>query len=170
MIISCDGNDPLPAPTASFFQDKIFIEIGEQITFTSTKLITSENRIEVDFEYTNSFQRYGRNLVGLSSRGQNLANRINYDIRLFREWDDTNNLLYQSRLGLITSNTPNTDFKYLARKKHGWTAFCGTRTNTQRTRIIWDVISRCFSQLSINIKLEGIAIKGYDTQHSQSKK
>jgi hypothetical protein len=64
-----------------------------QITFTSTKLITSENRIEVDFEYTNSFQRYGRNLVGLSSRGQNLANRINYDIRLFREWDDTNNLL-----------------------------------------------------------------------------
>jgi hypothetical protein len=74
--------------------DDYIIDYGlAQITFTSNKLITSENRIEVDFEYTNSFQRYGRNLVGFSSRGQNVANRINYDVRVFREWDDTNNLL-----------------------------------------------------------------------------
>ena len=64
-----------------------------QITFTSNKLITSENRIEVDFEYTNNFQRYGRNFLGFSSGSQKIARRFSYDLRLFREWDDTQNLL-----------------------------------------------------------------------------
>ncbi len=64
-----------------------------QITFTSKRLITSENRIEVDFEYTNAFQRYGRNLLGASTRSESKNGRIHYDIRAFREWDDTNNLL-----------------------------------------------------------------------------
>ncbi|RMI04593.1 MAG: hypothetical protein D6681_09350 [Calditrichaeota bacterium] len=64
-----------------------------QITFTNKRLITSENRIEVDFEYTNAFQRYGRNFLGASSRGENLGRRLTYDVRLFREWDDTRNLL-----------------------------------------------------------------------------
>lgn len=64
-----------------------------QITFTSNKLITSENRIEIDFEYTSIFQRYGRNFLGFSSTARDVAGRFNYDVRLFREWDDTNNLL-----------------------------------------------------------------------------
>lgn len=74
-----------------------------QITFTNKRLITSENRIETDFEYTNTFQRYGRNLVGVSSAAADLANRVSYDVRLFREWDDTNNLL--------EDNTPLEDFE-----------------------------------------------------------
>ncbi len=64
-----------------------------QITFTNKRLITSEDRIEVDFEYTSSFQRYGRNFLGFSSTAQRISKRLDYDIRLFREWDDTNNLL-----------------------------------------------------------------------------
>lgn len=67
-----------------------------QITFTNKRLITSENRIEVDFEYASNFQRYGKNLVGASTRMENLAGRIHYDFRFFREWDDTNNLLEDS--------------------------------------------------------------------------
>jgi len=64
-----------------------------QITFTNKKLITSENRIEVDFEYTSAFQRFGKTFLGASSTGRKIGKRVSYDVRLFREWDDTNNLL-----------------------------------------------------------------------------
>ncbi len=64
-----------------------------QITFTNKKLITSENRIEVDFEYTSAFQRFGKTFIGASSQGQRIGRRVSYDVRVFREWDDTNNLL-----------------------------------------------------------------------------
>jgi hypothetical protein len=67
-----------------------------QITFTNKKLVTSENRIEVDFEYASNFQRYGKNFFGASTRVEDLAGRIHYDFRFFREWDDTNNLLEDS--------------------------------------------------------------------------
>ncbi|RMG63231.1 MAG: hypothetical protein D6715_11445 [Calditrichaeota bacterium] len=67
-----------------------------QITFTSKRLITSENRIEVDFEYTNSFQRYSKNFLGVSSQASHVLGWLDYDVRLFREWDDTNNLLEDS--------------------------------------------------------------------------
>jgi len=53
-----------------------------QLTFTNNRLITSEDRIEVDFEYANNFQRYGKNFVGFSASK--------------REWDDTKNLLEDS--------------------------------------------------------------------------
>ncbi len=66
-----------------------------QITFTNKRLITSENRIEVDFEYSLAFQRYGKNLMGLSARTPE-GRPFRYDIRLFREWDDTRNLLEDS--------------------------------------------------------------------------
>ncbi|GAB4343167.1 MAG: hypothetical protein Kow0037_31060 [Calditrichia bacterium] len=67
-----------------------------QITFVRNRLITSESRIEVDFEYTNNFQRYGKNLLGVSS-SKSIRNRgWGYDLRVFREWDDTNNLLEDS--------------------------------------------------------------------------
>ncbi|MGH1363450.1 MAG: hypothetical protein ACRBF0_07835 [Calditrichia bacterium] len=64
-----------------------------QITFTNKRLVTSENRVEVDFEYTIITQRYGRNFTGISSKAQYLNGKLGYDIRMFREWDDTNNLL-----------------------------------------------------------------------------
>ena len=67
-----------------------------QITFTNKKLVTSENRIEVDFEYASNFQRYGKNFFGASTRAENLTGRMHYDFRFFREWDDTNNLLEDS--------------------------------------------------------------------------
>lgn len=67
-----------------------------QITFTNNLLITGEDRVEVDFEYSNNFQRYGKNFIGFSSEKKSLRNGLSYDIRLFREWDDTNNLLEDS--------------------------------------------------------------------------
>ncbi|NOX36991.1 MAG: hypothetical protein GXO78_05585 [Calditrichaeota bacterium] len=67
-----------------------------QITFTNKRLITSENRIEVDFEYSLAFQRYGKNFIGLSARSRKETDRFRYDVRLFREWDDTRNLLEDS--------------------------------------------------------------------------
>ena len=67
-----------------------------QLTFSNKKLITSENRIEVDFEYSSNFQRYGKNFVGASTSAENVAGRIHYDFRFFREWDDTKNLLEDS--------------------------------------------------------------------------
>jgi hypothetical protein len=67
-----------------------------QIIFTNNRLITGEDRIEVDFEYSNTFQRYGKNFIGLSSFKKQLGKGFSYDVRLFREWDDTNNLLEDS--------------------------------------------------------------------------
>jgi hypothetical protein len=67
-----------------------------QITFTNKRLVTSENRIEVDFEFYPSFQRYGKNFIGGSSRAEKIANKIQYDFRYYREWDDTQNLLEDS--------------------------------------------------------------------------
>ncbi len=67
-----------------------------QITFTNNKLITGEDRIEVDFEYSNTFQRYGKNFIGLSSANKKIGPGFRYDLRLFREWDDTKNLLEDS--------------------------------------------------------------------------
>jgi len=67
-----------------------------QIIFTNNRLITGEDRIEVDFEYSNTYQRYGKSFVGLSSHKKKLGPGFSYDVRLFREWDDTNNLLEDS--------------------------------------------------------------------------
>jgi len=67
-----------------------------QLTFANNRLITSEDRIEVDFEYANNFQRYGKNFVGVSGSRQTLRPGFNYDVRFFREWDDTRNLLEDS--------------------------------------------------------------------------
>lgn len=67
-----------------------------QLIFTNNRLITGDDRIEIDFEYSNTYQRYGKSFIGLSSFKKNLGRGFSYDVRLFREWDDTNNLLEDS--------------------------------------------------------------------------
>ncbi len=67
-----------------------------QIYFTNKRLITSEDRIEVDFEYADTFQRYGKNLLGFSAVKQPPGSGLGYDVRFFREWDDTQHLLEDS--------------------------------------------------------------------------
>ena len=67
-----------------------------QITFTNNRLVTGEDRIEIDFEYSNTFQRYGKNFLGISSANKGFGSGLRYDLRFFREWDDTANLLEDS--------------------------------------------------------------------------
>lgn len=67
-----------------------------QITFTNNRLVTSEDRIEIDFEYSNTFQRYGKNFLGFSSANKGFGAGLRYDVRFFHEWDDTANLLEDS--------------------------------------------------------------------------
>ena len=67
-----------------------------QITFTNNRLLTSEDRVEVDFEYSNNYQRYGKSFIGFSSERKARSSGLGYDLRLFREWDDTDNLLEDS--------------------------------------------------------------------------
>jgi len=64
-----------------------------QITFTRNRLITSENIIEVDFEYTSYRQQFSKNFTGVQIRSQNTEAPFFYDVRVFREWDDLNNPL-----------------------------------------------------------------------------
>ncbi len=64
-----------------------------QITFTRNRLITSENIIEVDFEYTSYRQQFGKNFTGVQLQTQNKTSPFIFDVRFFREWDDLNNPL-----------------------------------------------------------------------------
>ena len=82
-----------------------------QVTFSNNRLISSEDRIEVDFEYANNYQRYGKSFIGLSSAKQAVGSGFSYDLRLFREWDDTKNLLEDS--------TPLTEEEKQALEKAG---------------------------------------------------
>ncbi len=64
-----------------------------QVTFTRNRLITSENQIEIDFEYTSFRQQFSKNFAGFQWRSRQENRPLFYDLRVFREWDDLNNPL-----------------------------------------------------------------------------
>lgn len=70
------------------------IEYGNgQVTFTNRRLITSESRIEVDFEYYPATQKYTRNVyTGLTS-GAFFGNSFTYRISYYHEEDDPDRIL-----------------------------------------------------------------------------
>ncbi|MFC2088766.1 hypothetical protein ACFLSX_04115 [Calditrichota bacterium] len=70
------------------------IEYGNgQVTFTNRRLITSESRIEIDFEYYPALQKYTRNVHSGLTTGSFGNNDFNYTIKYYHEADDPERLL-----------------------------------------------------------------------------
>ncbi|MBN1155367.1 hypothetical protein JXB12_10660 [candidate division KSB1 bacterium] len=62
-----------------------------QITFTRRRLITSDSRITIDFQYSDL--QFQRSLFGLNAKSRLWDDRLNIDLRLLHEADDKNNPL-----------------------------------------------------------------------------
>ena len=70
------------------------IEYGNgQIIFTNRQLITSESRIEVDFEYYPATQKYTRNVYSGISTGKMFDNTFNFKVSYYHEEDDPKKIL-----------------------------------------------------------------------------
>jgi len=64
-----------------------------QITFTNKQLITSESRIEIDFEYFPATQKYTRNVYSGLSTGSFFNKSLNFRVSYFNEGDDPQKIL-----------------------------------------------------------------------------
>ncbi len=74
------------------------IEYGNgQIRFTNRRLITSNSRIEVDFEYYPAVQSYNRNVYSLSSIHRFRHNKVLLNVRYYREQDNTGQVLEENQ-------------------------------------------------------------------------
>jgi len=70
------------------------IEYGNgQIIFTNRQLITSESRIEVDFEYYPATQKYTRNVYTGVSAGKMFDNTFSFRVSYYHEEDDPEKIL-----------------------------------------------------------------------------
>jgi len=70
------------------------IEYGNgQVRFTTKRLISSESRIEIDFEYFPSVQKYNRNVYSAAAASSFASNRIRFGLRIYRESDDPSQVL-----------------------------------------------------------------------------
>ena len=70
------------------------IEYGNgQIRFTNNRLISSESRIEVDFEYFPAVQNYNRNVYSAFSQSRFFKNKAQLNLHFYREQDNTSELL-----------------------------------------------------------------------------
>lgn len=70
------------------------IEYGNgQITFTNKRLITSESRLEVDFEYFPAIQKYNRNVYSAAAGGLLADGKLKLNLRCYREADDPRQVL-----------------------------------------------------------------------------
>ncbi|MEJ2543696.1 MAG: hypothetical protein P8Y99_06480 [Calditrichaceae bacterium] len=75
------------------------IEYGNgQIIFTNNRLITSESRVEIDYEYFPADQKYNRNVYS-GIFGTSLSNnKIDFDVQYYREADDPDQAIEQAGL------------------------------------------------------------------------
>ncbi len=70
------------------------IEYGSgQITFTNNRLITSESRIEIDFEYFPAIQKYNRNIYSARAGTRLAKDKLNIQFKYYRESDDPDQIL-----------------------------------------------------------------------------
>lgn len=70
------------------------IEYGNgQITFTNNRLITSESRIEIDFEYFPAIQKYNRNIYSARGGTRLAKDKLNIQFKYYRESDDPEQIL-----------------------------------------------------------------------------
>lgn len=68
--------------------DYIIEYANGQITFTNNLLVTSESRIDVDFEYFPAIQKYNRSALGALTGGSLFNNKLKYNISFYQEKDD----------------------------------------------------------------------------------
>jgi hypothetical protein len=74
------------------------IEYGSgQIRFTNQRLITSESRIEVDFEYFPALQSYNRSVYSAFANHTFTRGKLRLNVQYYREEDNTNQVLEESQ-------------------------------------------------------------------------
>lgn len=73
--------------------DYIIEYANGQITFTNNRLVTSESRIEIDFEYFPAIQKYNRNVLSGLYGGKVFNNKLNYRLSFYQEKDNTDQSL-----------------------------------------------------------------------------
>ncbi len=72
------------------------IEYGNgQLRFTTNRLITSASRIEVDFEYFPSVQKYNRSIYDVQAGQKFFTKRLGFGVNFYREADNPDQLLEQ---------------------------------------------------------------------------
>ncbi len=72
-----------------------------QVTFSNRRLITSESRIEIDFEYYPATQKFTRNVYSAVTRGGTPEKQLRYNIKYYHEEDDPEKILEQE--GILTA-------------------------------------------------------------------
>lgn len=68
--------------------DYIIEYANGQITFTNNRLVTSESRIEIDFEYFPAIQKYSRSALSGIFGGKLFENKLNYKVSYYQEKDN----------------------------------------------------------------------------------
>ena len=75
------------------------IEYGNgQIIFTNNRLITSESRVEIDYEYFPADQKYNRNVYSGTFGTSISDDKVNVNVQYFREADDPDQAIEQAGL------------------------------------------------------------------------
>jgi hypothetical protein len=75
------------------------IEYGNgQITFSNKRLISSESRIEVDFEYYPAIQKYTRTVYGARSESVIISDQLEVRAKYYHEEDDPQHVLEEEGL------------------------------------------------------------------------
>lgn len=70
------------------------IEYGNgQITFTNNQLVTSESRIEIDFEYFPAIQKYNRSALSGLAGGSLYGSKLNYKVSFYEEKDNADKVI-----------------------------------------------------------------------------
>jgi hypothetical protein len=73
--------------------DYIIEYANGQVTFSNRRLITSESRLEIDFEYYPAYQQYTRNVYSGISDGNLYHKKLSYSVKYYHEEDDPRQLL-----------------------------------------------------------------------------
>jgi len=82
------------------------IEYGlGQITFTNKRMITSESRIEIDFEYYPATQKYTRNVYSGLASWNIMNNKLNLNAKYYNENDDPEKVLEEE--GILSEEEKN---------------------------------------------------------------
>jgi len=80
--------------------DYVIDYASSQVTFSNRRLITSESRIEIDFEYYPAVQKFTRNVYSAITSGSAFTDQLKYRVKYYQEEDDPEKILEQE--GILT--------------------------------------------------------------------